>query len=398
MQQPATPETRATAAEPTHVPFSSNDVRLSPGEWVVAVIILSALLVFVPELWKRIEPLDAGADYRIPYRLGNDYWAYRRYCGEACRQHKTLAIGDSVVWGHYVGKDQTLSHYLNELAGDQRYANLGVDGIEPAAMAGLVRFYGDDITGRDVILHCNLLWTADKRRDLATAKERPFTHPRVLPQFVPRIPCYRESLAGRIGIVVGREVPFLGWRNHLQIAYFGNSDLPAWTIEHPYDNPARAITLELPSPDEPPSPKPAARPWTAERIAKWNAAWVELETSFQWRFFRETVDVLRRRGNRVFVVLGPFNEHMLTDESLKIYQERKRYVAAWLRENEVPYAVPPVLPSGYYADASHPLREGYRMLAEQLFENSAFTTMNARNGDSPPTFSGRPKVGPRGGQ
>jgi hypothetical protein len=34
--------------------------------------------------------------------------------------------------------------------------------------------------------------------------------------------------------------------------------------------------------------------------------------------------------------------------------------------------MPPTLPSELYADASHPLDEGYAMLAKQLFENDSF--------------------------
>jgi hypothetical protein len=82
--------------------------------------------------------------------------------------------------------------------------------------------------------------------------------------------------------------------------------------------------------------------------------------------------VLRARGNKVFVLLGPFNEHMLNDESLKVYAERKRAVAAWLEAHQVPHLVPPPLPTELCADASHPLAEGYRLLARQLWANADF--------------------------
>jgi len=365
MQKPAVPEKRpARPADYTEVPFGSNEVRLSPGQWVMAGAILLAILYFAPALWEQVEPLNAGADYRIPYSLGHDYWTYGRYCRQVARQDKTPLIGDSVIWGHYVDSDETLSHYLNELAGEERFANLGVDGVEPVAMAGLVKFYGADVAGMSVILHLNLLWTANKKADLQTTKERSLTHPRLVPQFFPRIPCYRESLSGRIGIVVGREIPLLAWTNHMQIAHFENSDLPTWTMKHPYANPAGAVTLELPSPDEPPSPKPVAKPWTENPNFKRkdDFRWVELETaeekSLQWDSFKRTVETLRARGNRVFVLVGPFNEHKLTDKSLEIYNARKRRVEAWLEANGIPHAVPAALPSRYYADGSHPLSEG----------------------------------------
>ncbi len=50
----------------------------------------------------------------------------------------------------------------------------------------------------------------------------------------------------------------------------------------------------------------------------------------------------------------------------------KSEIEAWLQQNNVPYYMPSVLPSEFYRDASHPLSEGYDMLAKQLFENQSF--------------------------
>lgn len=353
------------------VSFGSNDLQLSGRQWIVTGIIILAIFCLIPAVWERVETFEPGRDYRIPYSLGDDYWMYNRYCRMVCSQNKSLVIGDSVMWGHYVTKQQTLSHYLNELAGDDRFANLSIDGIHPAAMAGLIEYYGRAISGKNVILHCNLLWMSSRKHDLRTEKEFSFNHPKLVPQFFPRIPCYTESYSSRIAIVIERYLPLYSWANHLRVAYFQDTDVPTWTIEHPYKNPIRAITLELPSPEELPSPKPVAEPWAEKRMAKFSPAWVGLETSFQWRSFRRTVKILKRRGNRVFVLVGPFNEHMLKEESLEIYKKMKDEVETWLRENKVPHYVPSALPSECFADASHPLSEGYAMLAKQLFENSS---------------------------
>jgi hypothetical protein len=360
------------ATDPPGDPFAANEVRLWPRQWLVVLISLLALFYLIPALWERIEPLGLRPDYRVPYRLGNDYWIYSRYCRQVCTQQKTLVVGDSVVWGHYVGRQQTLSHYLNEMVGRQQFVNLGVDGIHPVALSGLIEFYGGEIRAKDVILNCNLLWMSSKRADLQEESEASLNHPELVPQFFPRIPCYREPVSSRLGIVIGRHVTFFSWVKHLQIAYFDNSDLRHWTRDHPYANPAGAVTLQLPSPDEPPSPEPVAKPWTEQGIVPRSFPWVDLETSLQWRFFRRCVEILRARGNRVFVLVGPFNEHMLTPESLEVYRSRQREVEAWLQQHQVAYAMPPALPSRYYADASHPLAEGYRQLAEQLFEDPAF--------------------------
>ncbi len=361
----------STAARQADVPFGSNDVRLSPVEWIVAATVVAAVVHFLPVFWQRIEPLEVGADYRIPYRLGYDYCMVRRYFREASATDKTLVVGDSVAWGHYVAEDETLSHYLNELAGEERFANLGVDGIHPVALAGLIEHYGGDVSGKDVVLNCNLLWMSSERHDLQTKKEFSFNHPTLVPQFYPCIPCYREKLSGRIGIAVGREVPFLGWIKHVQIAYFDSAEIPRWVIEHPYESPAAAVTLRLPSAGQ--SPESDPRPWTQNpQFRPFNPAWVELDGSLQWHFFRRTVHLLRRQGNRVFVLVGPFNVHMLLEDSPAVYQRRMDEVRAWLDREGVPHYAPPPLPSELYADASHPLAEGYRRLAEQLFQQEAF--------------------------
>jgi len=63
---------------------------------------------------------------------------------------------------------------------------------------------------------------------------------------------------------------------------------------------------------------------------------------------------------------------MLKPESYKTYQKMKSEIQMWLRQNNVTYCVPQVLPSELYRDASHPLGQGYAMLARQLFENQSF--------------------------
>ena len=372
----------AHSTDVSAVPFSSNGVRLTPREWLVAAIILAALFCLAPPLWKQLEPFDPGPDYRIPYRLGYDYWMYDRYCGRVASEDRTLLIGDSVVWGHYVEDHETLSHYLNELAGEDRFANLGVDGIHPVAMAGLVDYYARPIAVKNVILHCNLLWMSSPRHDLQTEKEWRFNHAELAPQLYPQIPCYRESFSRRLGIAIGRRVPFLGWTRHMRIAYFEGDTLPQWTIDHPYANPTAAVTLELPSPNEPPSPTPIAESWTEKRLARFNPEWVELESSFQWRFFRQTIETLQQRGNRVFVVIGPFNEQMLTPEGSRGYRQMHSQVEAWLKANGVAFYAPPCLPTEDYADASHPLPEGYALLAKGLWESEAYRAFRSRREDN----------------
>jgi hypothetical protein len=354
------------------VPFSSNDVRLSPGEWAVALVMLAAIFCCTPYLWQRAEPLTAKPDARIPYGLGNDYWMYSRCSRQACAEAKHLVLGDSVIWGHYVDSQHALSAQLNTLAGEPRFANVGVDGIHPAAMLGLVEYYGQAICGHSVLLHCNLLWMSSRRHDLQDKKHPSFQHPTLVPQFRPHIPCYNEPISARLGIAIGRSIPFFAWGSHLQVAFFGSTDLPKWTLDHPYENPLAAVTLKIPSSQESPSTPAEIQSWTEKQMPAFNAAWVDLDTSFQWRCFRQTIELLQQRGNRVFVLVGPFNEHMLTDKSRQVYRDRLGEVQSWLAEQKVAHRMATLLPSDDYADASHPLASGYAKLAQQLFEDDAF--------------------------
>jgi len=350
---------------------NSNAVILSPREWLLAAALAIGTLGVAQWVWPRAEPLHAGPDYRLPYKLSSDYWLYSRWCRTAKDRGCVLVVGDSVVWGQYVGADETLSHYLNGRARNVRaFANMGLDGAHPAALFGLLKHYGQPIARTKVLLHMNLLWMSSQRRDLRANKEFRFNHPELVPQFWPRIPCYRASLNHRVRVVVGRAWPPLAWTRHLRLAYFGGLALPQWTIEHPYDNPLRRVSFHLPAPA---AARPAPeRSWTARGLRKQHFLWVKLDESLQWRFFVELARTLRRRGNEVFVLVGPLNEHLLDAESLRAYRNRRRSVEAWLRAWGVPYLAPPALPSQMYADASHPLRMGYARLADVLWADGPF--------------------------
>jgi len=356
----------------TEAVFSSNSVRLSGYEWTFVGIVTLALFCFGPRLWERAEKYEPEPHYRLPYELSNDYWLYSRYSRLACSRNEILVIGDSVIWGHFVSKYDTLSECLNEIAGRDHFANLGVDGIHPVALAGLLKYYGHDISNKKVVLHFNPLWMSSRKHDLQTEKEFRFNHPRLVPQFIPNIPCYKDTYSKRFSAVVERYVPLLSWTSHLNITYFENMDLPTWTLEHPYENPASAVTFELSTSAN--NSQSEHISWTEKGTAKMDFQWVELETSLQWNFFRQSVKLLKKRGNSVFVLVGPFNEHMLKGESIEIYRKMKSKIEDWLQQNNIAYYMPPTLPSELYVDASHPMSEGYVMLSKQLFENESFRT------------------------
>lgn len=342
----------------------SNTIRLSGREWLAVAAFAAALITLAPPLWSRFETFRPGPDYRIPYDLSQDYWLYSRFAGRAQASAEVLLVGDSVVWGQYVRPTETLSHALNARSKAARFANLGLDGAHPAALAGLVEYYGGAVRDRTVLLHFNPLWLSSPRHDLRGAEEFAFNHPRLVPQFFPNIPCYKEGVSARIGTVVDRNVPFLGWAGHLQQAYFERTDIPSWTLEHPYEDPLASVRGGLPPSDDTLRHEPIA--WTERGITRQDFPWVDLAGSLQWRSFLRTIDLLRGRGNRVLVLVGPFNESMLTDESLKRYHQLQAEVADGFHARGVEYLMPPALASHLYGDASHPLAAGYEELADTV--------------------------------
>lgn len=351
-------------------PFLVSNAMLLSGRQLLGLALFAAsVVVLFPILWARMEPLDPEPDDRVPYELSQDYWLFERIADDAAAGHEVLLLGDSVIWGQYVRRDETLSHYLNEGQTRERFRNLGIDGMHPAALAGLIEHYAKGISKERVLLHFNPLWLSEAKLDLQEEDEFRFNHPGLVPQFSPSIPCYREEVSRRLGLIVERNLPFFQWTSHMQLAYVDQTNLPEWSLEHPYTLPWKALEFRLPPSDGRLRHRPV--PWTQQGIRKQDFAWVDLKDSFQWRSFRRALDLLRERGNRVFVLVGPFNEHMLTERGLHGYERIRDGVAAWLKDQGVPFDAPPALPSERYADASHPLAEGYREMAERLIERLA---------------------------
>ena len=71
----------------------------------------------------------------------------------------------------------------------------------------------------------------------------------------------------------------------------------------------------------------------------------------------------------MLVAVGPFNEHMMAEENRATYRTLRDGVVTWLTQQRVPHLEPEVLPSALYADASHPLTEGYQLLAQRLSQS-----------------------------
>ncbi len=364
-----------------------NEFRLAARHWVYVLGFVLLGVFLTPRLWTKIERFVTGPDYRLPYPLSKDYWLYERRLRGIADPAKIVVLGDSVVWGEYVLPDGTLSHFLNQEAGrSDQFINGGVNGLFPLALEGLIRYHGQPLHHRKILLQCNVLWMSSPKADLRVDKEEKFNHAHLVPQFVPRIPCYKADATERLSLVIERNLNFMAWVNHLQSAYFGDRSIPLWTLEadsteppqypNAYKNPFAQITLTVPSAppeDSQRGPRsPRHKPWTETVKGATQFEWVDPETSLQWGAFRRLVENLRARGNQVLVVLGPFNEHMIAQGNRLAYQRLGTDIIAWFKQSRVLYVAPETLPGELYADASHPLTGGYELLAKRLYQDADF--------------------------
>jgi hypothetical protein len=373
----------------------SNRMQLSGRQWAVVAGLVFPLVALVPVAWKKIEWMERSPDYRVPYELSHDYWLYQRHLQRASADddRAVFVLGDSVVWGEYVRRDATLSHFLTRRSnGDRQFVNAGLNGLFPLALEGLARHYGGPLRHRKVILHCNLLWMSSPEADLSVDKEQKFNHVQLVPQIRPWIPCYRADLDQRTSIIVRRASTFLSWNSHLQICYYDGHSIPVWTLADDGQQPPRSIhalsppwspiTLRVPTEpldDEQRGPDSQRhRPWSQRGISLQSFDWVAADRSLQWAAFQRLVRLLQQRGGDVLVVIGPFNEHLVQPSDRAGLALWNATVAGWLAAQQVPYVAPGVLPSDAYADASHPLSDGYAELAERLHADTGFTAWLAR--------------------
>jgi hypothetical protein len=348
---------------------NSNPIQLAWREWALAALLCLAALYLLPFAWPAAGTRLSRPDYRLPGELSSDYWMFERWSEYAHAGYRAVVLGDSVVWGQYVRSDDTLAHHLNEQAGRDVFANLGLDGLHPAAMAGLVAYYGEGIEDEPVLLHLNPLWMSSAKQDLQPRGEGRFNHPKLVPQAFRRPASYAPTPAEVIEAVLEREVRFFSWKEHLNIAYWEGLGLQEWTLENPY-----SILPGSRGPDSFAGDEPGSEPvnWRKRGISPEDLPWVEAARSYQWQSFKRTVKLLQSRRNRVFVVLGPFNTHALTGDSRTRYEVLATTMEQWLEKEKIPHYAPRLLPSDMYADLSHPLGDGYREIAKELFGSPSF--------------------------
>jgi hypothetical protein len=63
---------------------------------------------------------------------------------------------------------------------------------------------------------------------------------------------------------------------------------------------------------------------------------------------------------------------MMAKENRPAYRRICEEIDDWFAKNQIPQIAPEVLPSALYADASHPLTQGYELLAKRLYQEPTF--------------------------
>jgi hypothetical protein len=341
-------------------------LNLSLRDWLVVTLLVITLIAVLPLIPFRPRTPALDGDYRIPYALSTRYDLYRRFTNLSATQFPTILVGDSVVWGQTSHRNETLAHYLNELTKQRRYINAGLDGMHPIALAELLEHHAPAIQKKDVILQFNPLWLM-----IMTSKQKMPDNPLLnRPGLVPRLAAdakgtYQERLEGAVArLFHGSPLDSLEERiTETRV------DFLAWTLDHPYESPIRAISSGLPPSED--SYKARMTPWSGTEKAKLDARWPELEKHGQWQAFERVLDLLQERQNRVLVLLGPLNEHMMSVPMRGEYLALKRQIQQRLDARQVLCFVPPALRSEHYTDICHPIGAGYEELARELLRSQS---------------------------
>ncbi len=358
-------------------PFSMTCPQLSPRQLLVAVGLAVAALVLLPKIWNQFEPFEPGNNYRTPYTLSEDYWLFRQLTNNAKTiDSPVIVIGDSVIWGEYVLPEHSLSAQLNDKTKSKRFINTGMNGLHPMAIEGLISLHGQHLHDANIVLHCNLLWLSSPERDLSTPQAQDFNHTTLVHQFggdnpsKPSSPSYDASLTKRISIATTRTLPYRILVEHVQRKHFGGQNLHQWTLNHPTKPFWNEITFETSQPSS--NLRHAAVDWTKQGIQPQSFEWLSTDSSLQFQSLLRAIDHLQTSTNRVLVVIGPFNTHLLVDENKRRFASLRQSVIDTLRARDIEHVAASTLPSEEYGDASHPLRGGYNLMATELLAHSTF--------------------------
>ncbi len=333
------------------------------------IIISISLLLMITAAIPLILPLTDTSlfygNYRIPYSMGEDYFLYSRYSKYTAKDGRIPVIGDSVIWGHYTDSENTLPAHLNRISTERGFVNLGLDGIHPAAMSGLIDIYASGLKNKKVIVGVNLLWMSSPRHDLSGPVNNEINHKILLPQFHREIPAYQPLLEEKISASITRSIPFFTWIDHLRLSQFAGKSFYIWTM----DNHDKSLKEFFSHKDDKFKIPEGTLP---EKMQEQEIEWITAEKSLQWKFMLETLISLKKNGNEVAALITPFNTYMMTTDSRKKYFSILAEMEWILRENGIIPIIPLILEKKYFADSSHPNAEGYKLIAEDMMKNREF--------------------------
>jgi len=298
-------------------------------------------------------------NYRVPHRMNEDYYLFKKYSGHLASDNAIQIIGDSVIWGHYVSEDDTLSAYLNKFSKDKKFANMGLEGIYPIAMNGLIRNFSM-LKDKKIIVGFNLLWISSPKHDLSGEPEHNINHKKILPQFYRGIPSYKPDIEDRLTAIISISAPLL-WIEHIKMNYFKEKNFYAWTIENPHNNIMNYFSGNSNGIYIPPEPM------RLTQANKQNIEWVEIEKSIQWKYLLKTISYLKKNGNDIIVLITPFNTYMLTDQSRDKYYSIISDIRKELSGTDINFIIPEIQEKNFFADSSHFTAEGYRAIATEIY-------------------------------
>ena len=347
----------------------TNGLWLKPWEWA-AVLAVTLIVVWgvLPWWHARHLNIDLPKDFRLSYKLRDDYLLYKSVAAKVVETHPALFIGDSVVWGMYVKNDHTLPAILNAKCGGEEIGNLAVDGLHPVVMESLMREYGKDICDRVVYVYLNPLWMTSPLYDLSGDGELAINHPRLLPQFSGKPACYHASFDDRCKAVWERMIDFEALLHHVRVAFLDNKDVKNHLAKQPDKPLCKQLSLNI-EPLETGHSNDSKITWEDAGIAEQDWPWVPLDESRQWRSYLNTLKLLKKRGNVVIAVVGTVNPFMQTTVSLEKYHAWRAEALKRLKDDGYKTIDLPELPSEEYGDASHPLAAGYERLADFMMNN-----------------------------
>ncbi|HPD78729.1 MAG TPA: hypothetical protein PLH88_09945 [Spirochaetota bacterium] len=331
---------------------------------IAIIFFLVISIIMLPKLFPLIDEKIFIQNYRIPYYAGEDYFLFKKYAKFLSQIDSIPLLGDSVIWGHYVHEEESLSGELNLLS-QKNFRNAGIDGVHPAAMNGLVEYFAGDIKNKKVIIGINLLWMSSRRHDLSGEQNNEINHKILLPQFLEKIPAYQPTIEERLSSAIKKNFEFLLWADHIKISKFNSSNLYQWTMENPQKN-----IIDFFKPEEKTFMPPESI--TLRALTKQDIQWVDMEASLQWRFILKTIKILQDRNNKLLAIITPFNEHMMSASSIKKMDSITKAIKEELKREDIEVIDCPMLLPEEFADSSHPTAKGYEKIAKYLIANKSF--------------------------